>query len=70
VGPCKGTSTVEGGQKSPELEDLLVDGEEQEYFLEPLMRRASPDQLEKNPPTRSETPPAKGKKSKGKGKKA
>ncbi len=70
MGQCKGASTAEGGEKSSELEDLLVDGEEQEYFLEMLMRRASPDRLEENPPTRSEALPTKDRKSKGKGKKA
>jgi hypothetical protein len=66
VGQCKGARTVEGGEKSSELEDLLVDGEEQEYFLELLMRRASPDRLEKNPPTRSETPPPRARRARAK----
>jgi hypothetical protein len=70
VGQCKGADTAEGGEKPPELEDLLVDGEEQEYFLELLMRRASPDQLKESLPTGSETLPTKNRKSKGKGKKA
>ncbi len=69
-GQCKGASTAEGGEESSELEDLLVDGEEQEYFLELLMRRASPDRLEENPPTRSEALPTKDGKSKGRGKRA
>ncbi len=54
----------------PELEDLLVDGEEQEYFLELLMRRVSPERLKESPPTGSKTLPTKDRKSKGKRKKA
>ncbi len=50
-GQCKKASTEEGGEQSLEVGDLLVEGEEQEYFLELLMRRASPE--------RSEGPPAK-----------
>ncbi len=58
VGQCKGADTAEGGGKSPKLGDLLVEGEEQEYFLELLMRRASPEQPKGSLPTRSEaTPP-------------
>jgi hypothetical protein len=70
VGQCKGADTAEGGREPPELEDLLVDGEEQEYFLELLMRRASPERLKESPPARSETIPTKDRKSKGKGKKS
>jgi hypothetical protein len=70
AGQCKEADTAAGGEKPPELEDLLVEGEEQEYFLELLMRRASPDRLKVGPPTRSETIPTKDRKSKGKGKKA
>ncbi len=69
VGQCKGADTAEGGEKPPELEDLLVEGEEQEYFLELLMRGASPDRLKESLPTRSETIPTKDRKDKSKGKK-
>jgi hypothetical protein len=41
-GQCKEANTVEDNERSLEVEDLLVEGEEQEYFLELLMRRASP----------------------------
>jgi hypothetical protein len=70
VGQCKGADAAEGDEQPPEPEDLLVDGEEQEYFLELLMRRASPERLKESPPARNETIPAKDRKSKGKGKKA
>ncbi len=70
VGQCKGADTAEGGGKSPELEDLLVEGEEQEYFLELLMRRTSPERPKESLPTRSETIPTKDRKNKSKGKKA
>ncbi len=69
VGQCKGADTAEGGEKSLELEDLLVEGEEQEYFLELLMRRASPEWPKESSPMRSETIPTKGRKNKSKGKK-
>ncbi len=43
VSQCKKASTIEGGEKTPEPDGLLLEGEEQEYFLELLMRRASPE---------------------------
>ncbi len=52
-----------------EAGDLLVEGEEQEYLLELLLRRASPNQLMENPPPKKEADPLKGKKSKSLGKK-
>jgi hypothetical protein len=36
-------SSVSQCEKAPESDDLLLDGEEQEYFLELLMRKASPE---------------------------
>ncbi len=39
---CRETGVVEVGKKASEPDDLLLEGEEQEYFLELLMRRASP----------------------------
>jgi hypothetical protein len=69
VGQCKEANTAGGGETSLELEDLLVEGEEQEYFLELLMRRASPERPKENLPTRSKATPTKGKKNRSKGKK-
>jgi hypothetical protein len=48
---------------------LLVEGEEREYILELLMRRASPDQLAENPSPKSETSVSKGRKNKSLAKK-
>jgi hypothetical protein len=43
VGQCKKASIIEAGEKASESDDLLLEGEEQEYFLELLMRQASPE---------------------------
>jgi hypothetical protein len=53
----------------PEVRDLLVEGEEQEYFLELLMRRASPERPMENMPPRNEANVPKGRKNKNIGKK-
>jgi hypothetical protein len=37
VGQCKKASTTGGDEKDPKPDDLLLEGEEQEYFLELLM---------------------------------
>jgi hypothetical protein len=47
-GQCKKASTRKSDGRSLEMEDLLVEGEEQEYFLELLMRRASPERSKEN----------------------
>ncbi len=47
----------------------MVEGEEQEYLLELLMRRASPNQLMENPLPKKEANPLKGRKNKSLGKK-
>jgi hypothetical protein len=52
-----------------EVGDLLVEGEEQEYFLELLMRKASPDQPMENPPPKSEASSSKGRRNRSLGKK-
>ncbi len=70
VGQCKGANTAESDEKSLETEDLLVEGEEQEYFLELLMRRASPERPKGSIPAKSEANPTKDKKNRNKGKKA
>ncbi len=70
VGQCKKAGTIEGGEKTSEPDGLLLEGEEQEYFLELLMRRASPERPKAGLPTKSKAAPAKGKKSKKEEKKA
>jgi hypothetical protein len=69
-GQCEGTSIVKGEEKAPEPDGLLLEGEEQEYFLELLMRTASPEQPKASQSARgrddlkSEAATAKGKKKK------
>jgi hypothetical protein len=46
-GQCKEANTGKNDERSLEVEDLMVEGEEQEYFLELLMRRASPERPKK-----------------------
>ncbi len=41
VSQCKKAGSAEADKKAPESDDLLFEGEEQEYFLELLMRNAS-----------------------------
>jgi hypothetical protein len=43
VGQCKKASIIEVGEKASEPDGLLLEGEEQEYFLELLMKKASPE---------------------------
>ncbi len=43
VSQCKKAGIAEADEKAPEPDDLLLEGEEQEYFLELLMRKASPE---------------------------
>jgi hypothetical protein len=70
VGRCKKASIREGDEKASELDDLLLEGEEQEYFLELLMRKASPERPKASRPTKdkgnskSEAATAKGKEKK------
>ncbi len=66
---CKKVCDVRDGGETLKVGDLLVGGEEQEYFLELLMRRVSPDQLSENPPTENATSTLKGRKNKSLGKK-
>jgi hypothetical protein len=44
VSQCKKAAVVEASEKATKSDDLLLEGEEQEYFLELLMRKASPEQ--------------------------
>ncbi len=69
VSQCKKASTAEGSEESPELDGLLLEGEEQEYFLELLMRRASPERPRASLSTKSKAAPTKGKKNRSKEKK-
>ncbi len=69
VGQCKEANTAERGEKPLELEDLLVEGEEQEYFLELLMRRASPERPKESLPTKSKATSTKNKKNRSREKK-
>ncbi len=69
-----GVHHVEAGQKTDDTEPLeegglLVEGEEREYILELLMRRASPDQPAEDLPPKSETSVFKGRKNKSLAKK-
>jgi hypothetical protein len=55
---------AKGSMEPLEVGDLLVEGEEQEYFLELLMRRASPNQLAENLPSKDGASTLKGRKNK------
>ncbi len=69
VGQCKEANATKRSEMPLELEDLLVEGEEQEYFLELLMRKALPERPKESLPTGSRATPTKSKKSRSKGKK-
>jgi hypothetical protein len=69
VGQCKGADIPEESEEVSGPGGLLLEGEEQEYFLELLMRRASPERPKASPSTENKTAPGKGKKGKNKGKK-
>ncbi len=43
AGQCKKVEIKGADERAPEPDDLLLEGEEQEYFLELLMRKASPE---------------------------
>jgi hypothetical protein len=64
VGQCKKASTIGEGEKAPEPDGLLLEGEEQEYFLELLMRRASPERPKARQATESRAIPIKSKEKK------
>ncbi len=79
VSQCKKAEIAEGSEQASRSGDLLLDGEEREYFLELLMRKASPERPKADQPaegrenSKSEVAPAKGekvKRSKKKEKKA
>ncbi len=70
AGQCKKAKTTEESEEPPELDGLLLEGEEQEYFLELLMRKASPEQPRPSLATKGKIASTKGKKDKSKEKKA
>jgi hypothetical protein len=61
------TEVMEDGWQAPGSGDLLIEGEEGEYFLELLMRRASPERPKADQPVGSKEDP-KGKAAPAKGK--
>jgi hypothetical protein len=68
VSQCKRTDGAEEGEKAPEPEGLLLEGEEQEYFLELLMRKVSPERPRAVPAAKGKATPVKSKKDRKKGK--
>ncbi len=66
---CKEVCDVKDSTETLKAGDLLVEGEEQEYLLELLMRRAPPNQLMGDPPPKKEADSFKGSKNKSPGKK-
>jgi hypothetical protein len=46
VSQCKKAGVAEANRQAPGSDDLLLEGEEAEYFLELLMRKASPERPE------------------------
>jgi hypothetical protein len=53
VGQCKKASITEMDEKACGPDGLLLEGEKQEYFLELLMRKASPECPKADQPTKS-----------------
>jgi hypothetical protein len=53
VGQCKKAGIIEADEKAFEPDDLLLEGEEQEYFLELLMRKASPERPKAGQPVKN-----------------
>jgi hypothetical protein len=64
VGQCKRADATEEGEKALDPDRLLLEGEEQEYFLELLMRRASPERSKASQATMNKAVPVKGKEGK------
>ncbi len=60
VGQCKKADTLGESEEASEPGGLLLEGEEQEYFLELLMRKASPERPKASHSTKSKAAPAKG----------
>ncbi len=59
---CKDTEAAEKSEEAPELEGLMLEGEEQEYFLELLMRKAPPEQPQASLTAKGRGSSAKGRK--------
>jgi hypothetical protein len=59
---CKKADVAGGGERASGPEGLLLEGEEQEYFLKLLMRRASPERPKAVLATRGKVAPAQSKK--------
>jgi hypothetical protein len=66
---CKKVDEARSGNEQPDRGGLLVEGEEQEYFLELLMREVPPSQPADAPLPRAEANTLKGKKKRNLGKK-
>jgi hypothetical protein len=66
---CKEVNEASQENEQPEVEGLLVEGEEREYVLELLMREIPPNQHASVHPTKVETTTLKGKKKRNLGKK-
>ncbi len=64
AGQCKEADIPEESEEVSGPGGLLQEGEEQEYFLELLMRRASPERPKASPSTENKAAPGKGKKGK------
>jgi hypothetical protein len=67
---CKKVSAEKSDKQSPTEEGLLVEEEEQEYFLELLMRSVSPERSTRDPPAKGTACPSRDRKGKNKEKKA
>ncbi len=50
AGQCKEAEAIGADERTPEPDDLVLEGEEQEYFLELLMRKASPERPREDQP--------------------
>jgi hypothetical protein len=66
---CRKVDDAEQSEEQPEMEDLLVEGEEREYILELLMREAPPSQPTSFPPSKVEVNTLEGKRKRNMGKK-
>ncbi len=53
AGQCKKAGIMEAGEEASEPDDLLLEGKEQEYFLELLMRKASPERPKAGQPEKN-----------------
>jgi hypothetical protein len=67
---CKKVSAEKSDEQPPMGEGLLVEEEEQEYFLELLLRGVSPERPTRSPPAESAACPVKDRKGRNKEKKA